>query len=68
MRFKEWHDQIAAYEKRHPDKKFGLAYTGGKPYQNARIWVSIPMEEFQSFLVLQSTEKLLAVIDKLKEG
>lgn len=50
MRFKEWHDQIAAYEAKAKGKRFVLAYSGGKSYQNARIWFSVPDALFTDFI------------------
>lgn len=61
---KEYHDQILDYEKRNPEKKFGLAYTGGKTYQNARVWVTIPLESFNEYtgwLRKQMARKLLGM-------
>jgi hypothetical protein len=59
LKTKQYHDQILEYEKRNPEKVFGLVYTGGRSYQNARIWVTVPIETFLATIRSTRRETLL---------
>jgi hypothetical protein len=60
---KEYHDQILDYEKRNTGKRFGLVYTGGKPYQNARVWVSVPLESFNEYVAFLRRRSALQLLE-----
>jgi hypothetical protein len=55
VKLKAWLDQIAVYEEMPKNKntEFLLAFSGNKPYQNARVWVAMDHREFQRLLTLE---------------
>ena len=55
VKLKSWLDQIAEYETmpKNKDTEFLLAFSGNKPYQNARVWVAMDYREFQRLLTLE---------------
>lgn len=65
---KDWHNQILGYEKRNPGKKFVLAYTGGKAFHNAQIWVSMKIEEFLRLSDLDNDQKMIEAFKAEKAG
>lgn len=67
LKTKEYHDQILAYEKRDPDRIFALAYTGGKSYQNARVWVTLPFESFLEFVEFKRRQDALETLGITEE-
>lgn len=46
---REFHEQIERYRREHwpRGQRYALVYTGGKSFNNAQIYVSIPIEEFE---------------------
>lgn len=63
-RFKEWHDQVSRYETKKSGKRFVLAYTGGREYQNSRVWYSVPSELFLEFISFLRWKTSLGTISK----
>ena len=44
---RDWLDQVYRYKEQWPeDQKWALAFTGGKRYRNAQIFMIIPFEEW----------------------
>jgi len=64
----DWHNQIGGYEKSNPGKEFVLAYTAGKKFQNAQIWISMKVEEFIRLTNLDKEQKLIDAFKAEKAG
>lgn len=69
FKIRDWHNQIREYEQRNVDRCYPLVYSGGRSFQNARIWVSLPGEEFKRLiqLVYRGGIDKVAMVAQLKE-
>ena len=50
--FRQFLDQVHGYEKRNPDTHFVLLISGGRDYQNARVWI---IQDFNDWLTERAT-------------
>jgi hypothetical protein len=65
---REWHEQMLRYEKAQPDQKVVLAYTGGRTYQNAGVWVSVREAEFLRLKKLDEDQQIIEAFKAERAG
>lgn len=64
--FRQFHDQILGYEKKNPDRKYILAYTGTGSYQRGRFWIAMDGAEFKRLTDPVSPRMLLDELERIR--
>lgn len=59
-------DQIAGYERKNPDRKYALAFTGTGSYQRGRYWVAVDAAEFKRITDPVSPRMLLDELERIR--